>query len=123
MKQELKFGLPFFAAIMLADLEKISYVIITRKYNDGFILRRPGIAVSDINEYAFDIAEGQFVKIGQREDSIITIEYAGVLNENKKYFFLGKDNLSNFFGKDSLFYPEEDFIKTYSVRVVNDTLK
>lgn len=123
MKQELKFGLPFFAAIMLADLEKLNYVIISRKYNDGFILRRPGIAVSDINEYAFDIAEGQFVKIGQREDSIITIEYAGVLNENKKYFFLGKDNLSNFFGKDSLFYPEEDFIKTYSVRVVNDTLK
>ena len=61
--------------------------------------------------------------MGQREDSVITAEHCEVIKEDSKFVFLEKERFSYPLEPESLSYPAEDFIKTYSVRVVNDTLK
>lgn len=109
----MKFSLQFFAAITLADVKKSTFVIITRKYDDNTELRHPGIAVKGLKNYVFDITEAQFIKLGRREDSTTSAIDVAVCRDDKDFIFVGVPELR---------YPQEEFFKTYSNRVINDSL-
>lgn len=114
MKQ-LSLGLPFFAALIQADVISLKYVIVKRKYNDGKIFMSPGISVFGMFNYVFDIVSGQFVAVGKRADSFLKVEKADVVNTDEGIILRTKQG-------HSIPYTEREFKRCYCFRVVNPAL-
>ena len=113
------FSLDFFAERIQTEPERLSYCIIQRTYHNPEYgcLRIPGLRVDGINEYAYSLAEGYFVRLGETfSDSVITMESAEITPAEDGYIFRTVSGIEEFFSL-------KDLIRVWYTRIVNDQLK
>lgn len=109
-----KFGLPFFAQHLQADVRDLNYVIIKRKYNDKNVPSyfAPAIEIEGIVNYVYSLYEGQFVRLGEYNDSVIAkLSTSTILEENGVRLVANKSGVS-------IRYTESEFRKVFSLRVL-----
>ena len=109
-----KFGLPFFAQHLQADVNDLSYVIIKRKYNDKNVPSyfAPAIEIEGIVNYVYSLYEGQFVRLGEYNDSVIAkLSTSTILEENSVRLVANKSGVN-------IRYKEDDFRKVFSLRTL-----
>lgn len=112
---EMELSLSFFAQLIKTEPENLDYAIVTRKYNDGHTTMHPCLTVLRVNNYVFDIMEGQFVSLGKRADSVIKKEKAFIVKDEKGLLFRTTRG-------HSIPYTEREFKKLYCFRIVNPVL-
>ncbi len=104
---ELRPTLSFFAQILQTDKELLDFTLIKRKDNGE---RRPAITVEGLR-YVFDINDCRFVKIGKEVNVLRTT----IVKNDNCIIFLDPNGCR-------MEYTQDDFLKVYSKRVVNDSL-
>ena len=65
---DLNFSREFFAAMLVTEVEKVGFAVLIRTFPDAMELQHPAVLIRGIREFAFDIAEGCFVRLGARCD-------------------------------------------------------
>ena len=93
---DLNFSREFFAAMLVTEVEKVGFAVLIR----------------GIREFAFDIAEGCFVRLGARCDGKIEALRSGISKSGDEIRFTAVDYV----------YRESEFRKKYVDRVVNPFL-
>ena len=93
---DLNFSREFFAAMLVTEGEKVGFAVLIR----------------GIREFAFDIAEGCFVRLGARCDGKIEALRSGISKSGDESRFTAVDYV----------YRESEFRKKYVDRVVNPFL-
>ena len=93
---DLNFSREFFAAMLVTEVEKVGFAVLIR----------------GIREFAFDIAEGCFVRLGARCDGKIEALRSGISKSGDEIRFTAVDYV----------YRESEFRKKYVNRVVNPFL-
>ena len=68
---DLNFSREFFAAMLVTEVEKVGFAVLIRTFPDAMELQHPAVLIRGIREFAFDIAEGCFVRLGARCDGKI----------------------------------------------------
>ena len=111
---EKKMGMSFFAQHLQASEKNLNYVIIKRKYNDITIpsYYAPAIEVDGIRSYVYSLYEGQFVRLGEYNDSTIAkLSTSTVLEENGVRLVANKSGYN-------IRYTEDDFRKVFAFRTL-----
>ena len=93
---DLNFSREFFAAMLVTEVEKVGFAVLIR----------------GIREFAFDIAEGCFVRLGACCDGKIEALRSGISKSGDEIRFTAVDYV----------YRESEFRKKYVDRVVNPFL-
>ena len=93
---DLNFSREFFAAMLVTEVEKVGFAVLIR----------------GIREFAFDIAEGCFVRLGARCDGKIEALRSGISKSGDEIRFTAVDYV----------YRESEFRKKYVNRVINPFL-
>ncbi len=109
-----KLGLPFFAQHLQADVRDLNYVIIKRKYNDKSIPSyfAPAIEIDGIANYVYSLYDGQFVRLGEYNDSVIAkLSTSTILEEEGIKLVANKSGVKIRYGKD-------DFRKVFAFRTL-----
>ena len=60
---DLNFSREFFAAMLVTEVEKVGFAVLIRTFPDAMELQHPAVLIRGIREFAFDIAEGCFVRL------------------------------------------------------------
>ncbi|MBE6453915.1 MAG: hypothetical protein E7017_03405 [Alphaproteobacteria bacterium] len=109
-----KFGLPFFAQHLQADVRDLNYVIMKRKYNDKEIPAyfSPAIEINGIENYVYSLYEGQFVRLGEYNDSVIAKLSTSTILEKEGIKLVANKSGVN------IRYKEDDFRKVFSLRTL-----
>ena len=93
---DLNFSREFFAAMLVTEVEKVGFAVLIR----------------GLREFAFDIAEGCFVRLGACCDGKIEALRSGISKSGDEIRFTAVDYV----------YRESEFRKKYVDRVVNPFL-
>ena len=123
---DLNFSREFFAAMLVTEVEKVGFAVLIRTFPDAIPLQHPGsgqrgaamellhpaVLIRGIREFAFDIAEGCFVRLGARCDGKIEALRSGISKSGDEIRFTAVDYV----------YRESEFRKKYVDRVVNPFL-
>ena len=75
---DLNFSREFFAAMLVTEVEKVGFAVLIRTFPDAMELQHPAVLIRGIREFAFDIAEGCFVRLGARCDGKIEALRSGI---------------------------------------------
>ena len=117
--KKLTLNLAFFAEHMMAEENRLKYVIIVRKYNDPQIKNfyAPGILVDGISDKVYSLYDGCFIGLGKLSDSrVMTLSTTYIKQPNGDVLLV--DNKSG----NTIRYTYQDFIDVYGDRVINETL-
>ena len=106
---DLNFSREFFAAMLVTEVEKVGFAVLIRTFPDAMELQHPAVL---IRGFAFDIAEGCFVRLGARCDGKIEALRSGISKSGDEIRFTAVDYV----------YRESEFRKKYVNRVVNPFL-
>ena len=79
---DLNFSREFFAAMLVTEVEKVGFAVLIRTFPDAMELQHPAVLIRGIREFAFDIAEGCFVRLGARCDGKIEARNQQVRGRN-----------------------------------------
>ena len=96
---DLNFSREFFAAMLVTEVEKVGFAVLIRTFPDAMELQHPAVLIRGIREFAFDIAEGCFLR-------------SGISKSGDEIRFTAVDYV----------YRESEFRKKYVDRVVNPFL-
>ena len=105
--EQMRPTLSFFAQILQTDKDFLEFILIKRKDNGE---KRPAITVKGIRKYVFDINFGQFVEA----EKYVMIR-TNIVKYDQDIVFIDSKGVC-------LKYTQDDFLKVYSKRVVNDSL-
>ena len=109
---DLNFSREFFAAMLVTEVEKVGFAVLIRTFPDAMELQHPAVLIRGIREFAFDIAEGCFVRLGARCDGKIEALRSGISKSGDEIRFTAVDYVDR----------ESEFRKKYVDRVVNPFL-
>ena len=102
---DLNFSREFFAAMLVTEVEKVGFAVLIRTFPDAMELQHPAVLIRGIREFAFDIAEGCFVRLGARCDGKIEALRSGISKSGDEIRFTAVDYV----------YRESEFRKKYVV--------
>ena len=109
---DLNFSREFFAAMLVTEVEKVGFAVLIGAFPDAMELQHPAVLIRGIRAFAFDIAEGCFVRLGARCDGKIEALRSGISKSGDEIRFTAVDYV----------YRESEFRKKYVDRVVNPFL-
>ena len=109
---DLNFSREFFAAMLVTEVEKVGFAVLIRTFPDAMELQHPAVVIRGIREFAFEIAEGCFVRLGACSDGKLAAMLAGISESGGEIRFTAVDYV----------YRESEFRKKYVARVVNPFL-
>ena len=95
--------------MLVTEVEKVGFAVLIRTFPDAMELQHPAVLIRGIREFAFDIAEGCFVRLGARCDGKIEALRSGISKSGAEIRFTAVDYV----------YRESEFRKKYVDRVVN----
>lgn len=88
---DLNFSREFFAAMLVTEVEKVGFAVLIRTFPDAMELQHPAVLIRGIREFAFDIAEGCFVRLGARCDGKIEALRSGISKSGDEIRFTAVD--------------------------------
>lgn len=100
---DLNFSREFFAAMLVTEVEKVGFAVLIRTFPDAMELQHPAVLIRGIREFAFDIAEGCFVRLEARCDGKIEALRSGISKSGDEIRFTAVDYV----------YRESEFRKKY----------
>ena len=98
--------------MLVTEVEKVGFAVLIRTFPDAMELQHPAVLIRGIREFAFDIAEGCFVRLGARCDGKIEALRSGISKSGDEIRFTAVDYV----------YRESEFRKKYVNRAAMQDL-